>query len=383
MTSVKTSAEKLVPEIISRRDEIEQARRIPADLSDKLRDAGVYRMIVPSDIDGHEMDPMDYIEVLEMLGEADASVGWCAMIAASTCLKSAFLDKEVARELYGPLSAVHGGVFAPMGRAEREGDEYIISGRWQWASGSANCTWLTGGCMIFEDGELQKLPNGAPDTRQMLFPANAAVLGDDWHVNGLNGTGSGSMTVEKARIPISHSVSLVTDKQKFGGPLYAFPSFGMLALGISVVALGNAKGALQDLTDLAAEKTPQGTRKPLATRAHTQIEMAQATAKLRSARAYLWDAIAVAWQEAKESGNISIASRADIRLACTHAAKTGAEVTRIAYELGGGTSLFLASPLQKRFRDAYAATQHMMVAPPTLELTGRVLLDVETDLTFL
>jgi hypothetical protein len=49
------------------------------------------------------------------------------------------------------------------------------------------------------------------------------------------------------------------------------------------------------------------------------------------------------------------------------------------YDLGGGSSLFLASPLQRRFRDAHAGTQHMMVAPPTYELTGRVLLNVPTD----
>ena len=63
--------------------------------------------------------------------------------------------------------------------------------------------------------------------------------------------------------------------------------------------------------------------------------------------------------------------RANLRLAATHTARTCAAVTRDMYELGGGSSVFLSSPLQRRFRDAYVGIQHMMVAPQTHELTGR------------
>ena len=51
------------------------------------------------------------------------------------------------------------------------------------------------------------------------------------------------------------------------------------------------------------------------------------------------------------------------------------------YDLGGGTSVYRSSPLQRFFRDVHVATQHMMVATGTLELTGRLLLGVETDIS--
>ena len=35
------------------------------------------------------------------------------------------------------------------------------------------------------------------------------------------------------------------------------------------------------------------------------------------------------------------------------------------------------------FRDVHVVTQHMMVAPPTYELTGRILLGVGADTTML
>jgi hypothetical protein len=49
------------------------------------------------------------------------------------------------------------------------------------------------------------------------------------------------------------------------------------------------------------------------------------------------------------------------------------------YDLGGGTSVYQRSPLQRVFRDVHVATQHMMVSPATLELTGRILFGLETD----
>ena len=79
----------------------------------------------------------------------------------------------------------------------------------------------------------------------------------------------------------------------------------------------------------------------------------------------------------------SLEDRAALRLAATYATCTNAEVVRMAYDLDGGTALFLSSPLQRRFRDAHAGTQHMMIAPQTYELTGRVLMGLPTDASLL
>ena len=51
------------------------------------------------------------------------------------------------------------------------------------------------------------------------------------------------------------------------------------------------------------------------------------------------------------------------------------------YELGGGSSIYATSPLQRRFRDVHAATQHMLVSRSTLELTGRLLLGLPSDVS--
>ena len=104
---------------------------------------------------------------------------------------------------------------------------------------------------------------------------------------------------------------------------------------------------------------------------------------LRSARAFYYEAIGEAWHKAQQGDAMAVEDRAALRLAATHATRSAADVVRSMYELGGGTVLFSSHPLQRRFRDAYAATQHMMIAPPTWELAGRVLMGLPTDASML
>ena len=59
--------------------------------------------------------------------------------------------------------------------------------------------------------------------------------------------------------------------------------------------------------------------------------------------------------------------------------RTGADICRSAYDIGGGAALFLENELQRRFRDAHAATQHIVTARATYELTGRMILGLPTN----
>lgn len=373
------AARALQSELSDRAAEMEEARRLPSDLARKLAEGGLFRMVTPSAYGGLECAPRQIVDAVEAVSEANASAGWCVMIGATTALNAAYMAPDIAREIYNDPLTITGGVFAPMGKAIADGEDFIVSGRWQWGSGSANCTWLCGGSMIFDDGELRKLPSGRPDARMMVFPADEAELIDTWHVMGLKGTGSGDIAVENIRVPKGRSVSLVADKPLIDGALYKFPAFGLLSLGVAATAMGNANGALNAFAAIAGAKKNQGSAKTLSERATIQSEMARLTAAFRAARAYLHDEIEQTWDIAQNSDEIPVARRAALRMACTHMVRTSADICRSCYDLGGGAALFEASELQRRFRDAHAMTQHIVTAPATWELTGRLLFDLPTD----
>ena len=378
-SSILEAAMALDGELRARADEMEEARRLPADLAKKMASAGIFRMVLPSYLGGLELSPLELVETVEVLSRANASAGWCAMIASTTALNAAYMDREHAEDVYADPVVITGGVFAPMGKAKPEEGGYRVSGRWQWGSGSANCNWLCGGCFI-EDGDgLLIGPDGAPENRMMVFPAHEAELIDTWHVAGLKGTGSGDIAVKDIFVPKGRTVALSVDKPVAEGPLYKFPAFGLLALGVCAVALGNARGALDALTDLVKTKRSQGSKKTLAERQIIQSDIAKLEAQWRSARAYLVDEINKTWEVALVEGEVPAERRSDLRLACTHMTRTGADICRSAYDIGGGAALFLDNELQRRFRDAHAATQHIVTARATYELTGRMILGLPTN----
>jgi alkylation response protein AidB-like acyl-CoA dehydrogenase len=68
-----------------------------------------------------------------------------------------------------------------------------------------------------------------------------------------------------------------------------------------------------------------------------------------------------------------------LRLASTHAVEASTAAVDEAYHLAGGSAVYDTSPLQRRFRDTHAATQHMLIGPATWEHAGRSLLGLEVD----
>ena len=58
-----------------------------------------------------------------------------------------------------------------------------------------------------------------------------------------------------------------------------------------------------------------------------------------------------------------------------------ASVVDTAYHAGGGSSIYSGNPLQRRFRDIHALTQHFLVKPDTFTTAGAVLAGAEVDLT--
>jgi len=373
------AAKALQGELAARAAEMDAVRRLPADLAETMAASGVFRLVTPASLGGHEAGPRVFVETVETLSVANASAGWCCMIANTSALNAAYMAPEEAAAVFADPMVIAGGVFAPMGRAEAVPGGYRVTGRWQWGSGSANCAWLGGGCTVWEEGELRRLPNGAPDTLMAVFPAADTVLHDTWHVMGLKGTGSGDLEVSGLFVPEGRCVRLASDRPREPGALYKFPAFGFLSLGVSAVALGNARGALDAFRELATAKKSQGSAKTLAERQSVQAAYAQAEAGWRAARALLFAEVDRVWEIAQQADEIPMEARADLRLACTQATRMGADVCRTLYELGGGAALFETSPLQRQFRDAQAITQHIVTAPATWELTGRILFGLPTE----
>ena len=375
-------ARGFLAELRERAPEIERARRLPRDLSDRFAAAGFYRLCVPACYGGFECAPAEAMETIETLARADGASAWCVFIGATSGSVLALLPEASARAIFATPTTLLSGVFAPRGTATAVDGGFRVEGQWAWGSGTQNADWILAGCQVVREGKPELLRSGTPRSRILVVPASQVEFLDTWYVSGLAGSGSTDFAIHDVFVPETHVAGLGIDRP-LARPLYAFPQFGLLAMGIGAVALGLARAAIDELVELAGGKTPAASARTLAARPAAQTEVSLAEVALRSARAYYYEAIGAAWDAATREGAITVEHRRDIRLATTHATQASAAAVDRMYTLAGGSSVYQRSPLQRIFRDVHVATQHMMVSPSTFELTGRLLLGLETDTAML
>jgi alkylation response protein AidB-like acyl-CoA dehydrogenase len=353
-------------------DEGERLRRLPQATVDALVAAGLTRMCVPAVYGGPEADPLTVLEAIEAVAHADGAAGWCTMIAATTSSLAVFLPPPAAELIYGDPAVVTGGVFAPNGTGTVDAHAVTARGRWAWGSGTQHCRWVVAGVRC--DDEAMRL---------CFFDATDVTFHDTWHASGLRGTGSLDFSVDGAIVPLERTFRPFVDGPAIDAPLGRFPNFTLLASGVAATSLGIGRRALDELTALAAGKRPQFSSRTLAENPFTQIELARAEARLRSAQAFLHHEVADAWDLVLAGDPVPLADRVTIRLAAVNAAQQGAEAADAAYTLAGGTSVYTSSVLQRCQRDAHVPTQHIQVAPKLYETIGRALLDQDVDASML
>lgn len=365
-------ARSMMPRIRACADEIERTRRLPLELVSELAEAGIFQMLVPRAIGGSELDPLSFMEIVEILSEADASVGWCAAIGSGTAFATGFLRPDVGYELVGrDPTVVMGGVFGiPGGQATVVEGGYRVTGRWPFASGCEHCHWLVGNSVLHDGETPRQDASGAPVTRIMIFPASECTILDTWNVGGLRGSGSHDITVSDVFVPEERSFTLAAASPYHHGPLYSSRFF---LFAHAAHALGVDRAAIDALGELANRKQFGRTSSLLRDRPMVHLQIAQAEALVRSARAWTREIAREIWDHACRAREITSEQRALARLAITNAVVKSAEAVDLMYSAAGGSAVYASNRLERTFRDIHTVTQHAIVAPPSYEQVGEAL----------
>jgi alkylation response protein AidB-like acyl-CoA dehydrogenase len=92
------------------------------------------------------------------------------------------------------------------------------------------------------------------------------------------------------------------------------------------------------------------------------------------------EAAELAWATAAAGATLTLAQRARIRAAAAWATDRAAAIVTTAHRSGGGSSVYLDCPLQRRLRDIHAVTQHFLVRRDTFTTAGAILAGRDLEL---
>jgi alkylation response protein AidB-like acyl-CoA dehydrogenase len=361
----------------------ERDRRLAAPVAEAMREAGLYRMWRPKALGGLEVELTAAFRVLEEVARIDSAAGWNLQVSTAFDLLGAWFDDRTAREFFGP-EAILGGGFQPMRNAVPVEGGYRVSGRTPFVSGAHQATLILGFACIFDDGQMRLGPTGLPETRLTACPATEAQIIDNWNTFGMRGTGSHDVSLEDLFIPESRAVRwapLEKPGSAYGGPLYRltiWPATGAIA----PPALGIARAAIEETIALATKKVPAYTTKTLKDRAVVQSQLAQSEAKLGAARAYFYETFGQAWEEAVAARPITMAWKARMQLAATHAILEAARAVDLIHAIVGASGIREEYPFSRHFRDIHVITQHGFTDASKLESVGQIMLGLDPEWPF-
>ena len=138
-------ARALRPLIEGAAPRIEQGRQLPQDVQAALHEAGLFRLYIPLAYGGEEVEPATFIAVIEEIAKADASTAWCVAQGSGCSLAAAYIEPDVAREIFDATDAVLAwGPVGPKANAVAVEGGYRVNGTWPYASGSRHAQWLGG-----------------------------------------------------------------------------------------------------------------------------------------------------------------------------------------------------------------------------------------------
>jgi len=370
------NAHALAPRIATAAARIEAGRELPPDIVDALHEARLFRMLVPRSLNGEEVSPIVFMQVVEELAKADASTAWCVAQTSVCSTIARCLKPEIAAEIFknDPRGVLAWGPSTSKAKAIAEPGGFRVTGEWPFASGSRHATWLAAHSAVYEpDGELRRDASGNPVEKTFVVPRHRATIKDTWHVIGLKGTGSDTYSLTDAFVPedcaIGHH-ALDPAERREHGPLYSFTIYQLFGSSFPAIALGIARATLDAFLELAATKTPTAGKALLRDSAVVQSQVGMAETQLAAARAFFFAAWDEIWRAA-QAGEMSLDQRVRLRMASIHASQQARQVVDTAYLAAGATAVFASNPFERRFRDMHAVSQQAQSQLSIFEVIGR------------
>lgn len=162
---------KVLEPIIRRESERgHELRRMTDEMTEAFRKSGLFRMTVPIEVGGEELDMHTRVAVIEELARADGSVGWTFMaIAGYLGYVSVGVGDDAVKDIFSDPDVRIAGMANPVGTIVAVPKGYLVKGSYRFGSGIPQSTWIAAG---------GQLDDGTAEGRQIccVVPRSTAPL---------------------------------------------------------------------------------------------------------------------------------------------------------------------------------------------------------------
>jgi butyryl-CoA dehydrogenase len=334
--------------------EIDEKQSFPWDNLNRLAEAGVLGMTVPSEYGGTHIDTLSFILAIEEISKACASTSLVTVMHASACKGISLAGNNQQKQTYLPLLsrgeilgglAVHeansGTVASAIETtATAKGDGYTVNGSKVFATSAGEASVYL--VLVITDKT-----KGAQGTSMLLIEKDTPGFSwsDKYIRMGLNGTSNRELILENCHVPKKNLLGTEGDGLAVLTDIVG--TIGML--GVGAISLGLSQAAFDRTIKHAKERLILN--QPIGANQAIQHMVADMEIQIDAMRSMLYDA--AVGRDRNPSASYLNSFKAKLS-----ATETALKVIDRALQIHGGHGYCKDFPIERYYRDARGLTLH-------------------------
>ncbi len=354
-------ARELIPFLREQAPKCEAARTLTPVVMDALTRTGLLRYLQPKVRGGMELPFVAYFDIPELLSRGDISVGWTVDNLASHHRNITWFDPKAQEEVWGPNpdAGIASGIAYPQGRGAPADGGILLSGEWNFSSGTDHSDWSLLACIV-RDGDK------VLDYLFCLLHRSQYEVVDDWHTLGMRATSSKTVRCKDVFVPVYRTVSMHVAREGHSwpglsvhkNPHYRVPISALGGHGLGACMIGNARAALEIAIELVKSRSTNYTGARMRDFQTVQLRIGAAGAKIDAAHLLLRNDCLEAQRVYEEGRTLDVETRLRYKRNAAQAARFCVEAVDSLHEMAGANGIYDHYPLQRVFRDMRAAAGH-------------------------
>lgn len=368
MTTLQERVEEITPQVQSLATKNESLGRLSDETAGLLRTSGIMRHFQPREHGGDAGHPVDFVESIMRLAQADSAAGWVAGVVGVHPWEVALMDPRVGAEMWSEDPDVWiASPYTPTGILEPVDGGYLLTGRWQFSSGTDHAQWVFLGAM---KGNGHGAPAMPPTPMHVVLPrSDYTIIEDSWDVVGLAGTGSKDVVVNGAFIPDYRTIEfadVVTGaaaaRAGHENPLYRLPFSVLFPCGISGAVIGMVEGALGLHAEYQKGRV-SAAGSAIRDDPYVAFAAGEAASDVRASRVQLIDGVNRLYDKLEAGKEITFEDRSIVRRDQIRSAWRAVSALDEIFARSGGNAVRRDNPLQRIWRDAHVGLNHFIHVP--------------------
>lgn len=309
-----------------------------------------FHLFVPKEYGGLELSLPEAVRLEETIAYADGSTGWVVTLCAGAAMFIGYFQKDLRDEVFANKHVCIAGSGKISGTALPGDHDFLVNGKWPYASGAPFADWLTANCRIANSSSVSSF----------IFKKEEVTLEPSWNYIGLNATAGHSFSVKDTRVAQNRSFIISPQTATLPHPIYRFPFLQMAQATIAINIAGMCTCFFEVATNMIERKE---TEHPTSadTKEKGLLLLKKAIEECKELKKTFYKQLDNSWMEHVKKGYVSSIMLSDLSQSALIMAQRSRSLANEVFPYCGLAASMQSNIINQVWRNINTASQHSLM----------------------